>query len=178
MIRRLVLLGIVLAAVIGAVATAGLFLWPRTHAPAKADAVVVFVGGKGERLATALRLVKSGVATNLVIPNGTASTWPRANRLCKGPTAFKVVCPKADPDTTRGEARAISAVAEQNQWRSLVLVTSTYHVTRARLLLSRCFAGRLDAVRADPGLTPGRYAARISHEWAGLAEAVLVNRGC
>lgn len=151
---------------------------PSTHTPLSADAVVLFVGGKGERLDTAVRLVEGGLADRLVIPNGTVSTWPQANKLCKGPTSFKVYCPSPDPDTTRGEARAIARVAQQQGWRHIVMVTSTYHVTRARVLLTRCFHGSVDAVSADPGVAPGRYAARVTHEWAGLAEAELVNRDC
>jgi uncharacterized SAM-binding protein YcdF (DUF218 family) len=89
-----------------------------------------------------------------------------------------VFCPTPDPDTTRGESRAIAAVARGQGWRHVVMVTSTYHVTRARILLSRCFTGDIDAVAADPGLAVPRHAARIGHEVAGLAEAMLVNSGC
>jgi uncharacterized SAM-binding protein YcdF (DUF218 family) len=177
-IRRIVGIVLVVVLTVGAVATAGLFVWPRTRTTRHADAVVMFVGGKGERLDTALRLVRAGIATNLVIPNGTKPTWPQANRLCSGGTSFKVWCPTPDPDTTRGEARAIAALAKQQGWRHVAAVTSRYHVARARLLLSRCFSGDIDPVAAGPGLTLPRYAARVSHEWAGMAEALLVNRGC
>ncbi len=177
MIRALAAVVVTFVAVT-AVLTARLFLYPSSRTPTRADAVVTFVGGRGERLDTALRLVHAGVARNLVIPNGTAPTWPQANRLCRNRTSFKVFCPDPSPDTTRGEARAISSVARQHGWHSVVLVTSTYHVTRARLLLSRCYDGHVDTVKAGPGLSPGRYLLRVSHEWAGLAEAVIVTRGC
>jgi uncharacterized SAM-binding protein YcdF (DUF218 family) len=177
-IRRVLFTIVVFVGSVVVVTNAGLFLFPRTHTPAKADAVVVFRGGRGERLNTALRLMEAKVAAHLIIPNGTVASWPQANRLCRGRHSFTVSCPDPEVENTRGEARAIAGVARDKGWRSLVLVTSTYHVTRARLLLGRCFDGRLDAVKAGPGLTPGRYLARVSHEWAGLAEAELVNRGC
>ena len=178
MILRALFLVIALTLTAAAVATASLFLFPKSHAPEHADAVALFVGGRGERLDTALRLVRAGVATNLVIPNGTVSTWPQANRYCRGHHSFEVYCPSPSPDNTRGEARAIAAEAHKHGWKSVLIVTSTYHVTRARLLLTRCYKGKISAVKAGPGLTPGRYAQRVAHEWAGLAEAVTVARTC
>lgn len=178
MIRRAFVLLLAAVLVLGSVAVGRLFLWPATRTPATADAVVMFVGGKGERLSTALRLVQSGVADRLVIPNGNKPTWPQANALCRGTHDFKVFCPTPDPDTTRGESRAIGALAHAQGWRHLVMVTSTYHVTRARILLSRCFGGSIDAIAAEPGLAVPRHASRIAHEIAGLGEAMLVNSGC
>ncbi len=178
MIRRVFVLVLAVVLVGGSVVVGRLFLWPSTSTPARADAVVLFVGGKGERLTEALKLVRAGVAKNLVIPNGTRPTWPAANRLCRGAQDFKVFCPTPEPDTTRGESRAISTVAKQQGWDNLVLVTSTYHVTRARILLSRCFEGDIHTVAADPGVAIPRHITRITHEVAGLAEAMLVNSGC
>ena len=178
MIRRLVFAGVAIVVIIGVVATASLFVWPRTKTPLQADAVVLFRGGQGERLDTALGLMSAGVAKNLVIPNGTVESWPEANRLCRGGRSYTVKCPDPDLETTRGEARAIAAVARNEKWQHIVLVTSTYHVTRARTLLSRCFDGKIDAVEARPGLALGRFVSRVTHEWAGMAEAMLVNNGC
>lgn len=178
MIVRAFVIVIVLALTATAVATASLFLFPRSHTPDHADAVALFVGGRGERLDTAVRLVRAGVATNLVIPNGTVSTWPQANQYCRGHHSFTVYCPSPSTDNTRGEARAIATLARRRGWKSVLLVTSTYHVTRARLLLTRCYKGHVDAVKAGPGLTPARYAQRVAHEWAGLAEAMTVARSC
>ena len=177
MIRRLLALSLLIVVGIPAVVTAKLFVFPTSHAPATADAIAVFRGGQGERLDTALRLLHAGVAKHLVIPNGTVPTWPQANAQCRSQPRT-VTCPDPAQDSTRGEAEAIASVARQNGWQSIVLVTSTYHVTRARMLLDRCFGGRVDAVKAGPGLTPARYLQRVTHEWAGVAEAVLVNRDC
>jgi uncharacterized SAM-binding protein YcdF (DUF218 family) len=176
-IRRLFVLGVVMALVAGA-AVWKYFLFPAAVTPKHADAVVMFVGGRGERLDTSGRLVQAGIAMSLVIPNGRKVGWTQANRLCRGGQSFKVFCPTTTSDNTRGEARAIASVANEQGWQHLLLVTSTYHVTRARLLLSRCFDGNLDAARAGPGVAVARYVSRVSHEIAGVAEATLINRGC
>ena len=143
-----------------------------------ADAVVMFAGGRRERLATSLALVDAGKAAILVIPNGTTPGWGRANRLCADPGNIEVHCPDPDPDNTRGEARVIALLAEEQGWESLLLVTSTYHVSRAELLLDRCFDGTVTPVAASPDLDPVTWMFRVGHEWLGHAEARLLARGC
>jgi hypothetical protein len=57
------------------------------------------------------------------------------------------------------------------------MVTSTYHVRRASLLLDRCYTGEVSTVAAPRRTGPG-LAADALHEWAGLVAAVTVQRGC
>jgi hypothetical protein len=68
--RRVWLLAVALAlAVLLAVTTGRLFVWPVTDPPDRADAVLVFAG-KRERLAEGIRLMRVGVAPVLVISDG------------------------------------------------------------------------------------------------------------
>lgn len=126
-----------------------LFLWPRQDSPGRADAVVVLSGDRDFRLPRALELMKDRVAGTLVISDGRDPKWPRANRLCSsGGDGFRVVCFKPDPYSTTGEADAVGRLARERGWSSLVVVTSTFHLSRARLLFERCFSGEVDAVGA------------------------------
>jgi len=168
--------GIIVAIVGGT--TVALFVWPAGDRVANPDAVVLFVGGRGERLTTALELIELHGTDALVIPNGTVPTWPEANRLCHQPQPFRVFCPIPRPDTTRGEARAIAQLAEQQRWDRLAMVSSDYHISRARLLLSRCFDGELAVERADSGLGLFDRSVRIGHEWIGFTRARLLDRSC
>ncbi|MDQ3610583.1 MAG: YdcF family protein [Actinomycetota bacterium] len=86
-------------------------------------------------------------------------------------------CFSPDEATTRGEARRLSALARARGWRSLAVVTSTFHVTRARLLVSRCHRGDLYVVDAGTRMGPGDHALAVLHEWGGLVLAAL-NPGC
>lgn len=151
-------------------ATLRLFVWPDTDAPGHADAVVVLAGGHGERLDRGLELVQEGVAPTLALSFG-------PNGLCRGGQAFDVVCFAPSPETTRGEAEAIGDLARSRGWSSIVLVTSTSHVTRARLLVDRCFDGTLRVTGATSDTGPVGWLAAVVHEWGGLAEA-LVARDC
>lgn len=148
-----------------------------------ADAVVVFAGAS-ERLPAALALMVAAKAEVLVIPNGTRDGWPEANRLCAeggvdgNGRPFEVLCPIPDPVTTRGEARAIGAIAVDRGWRSVVAVTSSYHIARAELLLERCFAGRIQAVGVTREMPRSARWRAARHEVAGHLAHRLVFRGC
>jgi uncharacterized SAM-binding protein YcdF (DUF218 family) len=120
-----------------------LFLWPHDdELPPRADAVVVLSGSK-QRLPVGLRLVREGLAPVLVLSSGPEAEEidPRVARLCAGPRP--PVCFEADPSSTRGEARAIARLTRGRGWDELVVVTSGFHVFRARRILERCYGGRL-----------------------------------
>jgi uncharacterized SAM-binding protein YcdF (DUF218 family) len=171
--RRLLVAGaltVVLVVVAVVVVNLKLFVWPDSDSLRHADAVVVLAGGDGERLDRGLALVRDGVAPTLV-----ASTGP--NRLCSYEQTFRVICFVPDPNNTRGEVEAVARIAKEHGWKRIVLVTSTYHVTRARLLLDRCYAGTVEVSPASPHEGVFGWLASITHEWGGLAEA-LVHRDC
>ena len=171
--RRVRVVIVVLAVAIVA-ATGWLFVWPSSADVEHADAVVVFSGGRGERLAAAEELMERDVAPLLVISNGTDPKWPQANRLCEQP---HVRCPKPVPDNTEGEARVVSVMAERERWDTVVLVTSTYHATRSGMLLRRCFDGDVDVVAAKPRQGAVRTWAYAAKEWLAVARA-QVDRDC
>jgi uncharacterized SAM-binding protein YcdF (DUF218 family) len=131
------------------VAVGFLFVWPSANEtpPAHADAVVVLSGGGDRRLDPALKLVQRGVAPVLAISSAFKSpTWYTAQRLCRGQDGrlpFHVLCFTAKPYSTRGEAETFSRIAREHGWNRIVVVTSTYHVTRAHMLFSRCYHGQL-----------------------------------
>jgi uncharacterized SAM-binding protein YcdF (DUF218 family) len=167
----------VLAVVAGA--TARLLVWPPVSPTlGPVDAVIVFSGGRGERLAQALTLMDRGLAPVLVISNGTDARWPAANRLCSGATSGYVVhCPVPAPDNTRGEARTIASLASREGWDELVLVTSTYHALRAGVVLRRCHHGRVSVVAARPRQSAVRTWLYAGREWLALA-GTAVDRDC
>lgn len=166
-----------LAVVVWLALSAFLFVWPREDDPRRADAVVVLSGGRNLRLDKGLELVRRNVADTLVISDGHAEGWIRANQLCaNGADGFRVVCFKPDPYSTQGEAEAIARLGRERGWRSVALVTSTFHVYRARMLFERCFGGEVDAVGARYKL---RYLpAALFWETGKLGYALTVERDC
>lgn len=157
-----------------AVTSVPLFILYDDDRVAKADAVLV-LAGENQRLPIALELVERGVAPVLVISDGLDPRWTQANRLCRFGDPARIVCLRPEPYSTRGEARLAGRLARERGWDSLVVVTSRFHLFRARTLFERCFDGRLDLVGApNPGL---RLPLAIALEWAKLGVAT-VRRPC
>ena len=173
--RRLVLVLVVLLVAAWAAVVARFVLWPAQDEPRPADAVVVLAGDH-LRLGKALELMTRRVAATLVISDGLAPGWRQANRLCRGGARFRVVCFRPEPYSTRGEARTVARMAAARGWRSVVVVTSTYHVTRARLLFDRCVDARVSVTGStyQRSLIP----LEVFLEPAKLAHALMVARRC
>jgi uncharacterized SAM-binding protein YcdF (DUF218 family) len=159
-----------------------LFTWPPAadDPPEHADAVVVLSGGLNARLDPALALMRRRVAPVLAISGARHDPkWKKARRLCsglEGPTRYRVICFEPTPYSTRGESRAIAQLAARHGWTRVVVVTSTFHVTRAKLLIGRCYHGRLWLVGTSSPLL------RQPQEWATETGKLLVQliaqRGC
>jgi uncharacterized SAM-binding protein YcdF (DUF218 family) len=175
--RKRIWVPVLVAGTLFLAATARFFVWPSTSDVDRADAVVVLDGGAGERLDKARALMARGVAPTLALSTGREMDADEAGDLCTKRQQFEVVCFTPRPDSTRGEARAVARLARDKGWNEVVLVTSTYHVTRARMLLERCFDGRVDAVAASPPRRPLHWAAAVVREWAAMVETAL-RRNC
>lgn len=172
--RRPLLLICLIALAALAVASVPLFILYDDDRVAKADAVLVLAGQK-KRLPVALELVERGVAPVLVISDGLDPRWTQANRLCRFGDPERILCPRPEPYSTRGEARLAARLARERGWDSLVVVSSRFHLFRARLLFERCFAGRLGFVGSpNPGW---RLPLAVAFEWAKLGVAT-VRRSC
>ena len=86
--RALLALAVAAALMIGL--SLPLFVFPATDEPGRADAVVVFAGGDGERQEEGLRLVREGVAPALVISDG-GLPGSRNARVCRERGAALIV---------------------------------------------------------------------------------------
>jgi uncharacterized SAM-binding protein YcdF (DUF218 family) len=178
-IRRALL---VLAALVGVWIVGGYLVYqlhPSDKTPAHADAVVVLSGARNARLDPGIRLVQEGVAPVLVVSGASLDPrWHKARRLCAAGRVgrARVECFTPVPYSTRGEARAIARLAKAHGWDSVVVVTSTFHVRRARMLIGRCYHGGLSVV----GVRSPWW--RLPEEWATetgkLAVQLTAQRSC
>lgn len=171
----MLLLVVTVAGLVGA--SCALFVWPSTDPPRSADALVVLgPGRRGERLEEARSLLGRGIAPVVVVfRSRRPGHWPLEDRLCARRGS---ICLRARPFTTRGEARIVGRLAAEHGWKRLLLVTSTYHVTRARLLYERCVDGKIDVVAANAAAGFRERSRLIAHEWGGLLDATLFSRSC
>ncbi len=114
----------------------------------------------------------------LVVSGGFDPRQPAANEICHAGRGdgFRVVCFTPDPDSTRGEAQEIGRLARENGWQRVLLVTSRFHVTRARMLVDRCVDGDVDAVGVDYPWTTIPVA--VAGEWFKWIRAQTFARSC
>ena len=136
--------------------------------------MVVLAGSPGDRLPEGIALVRRGVAPVLYVSDGERQA---SRSLCRRRAPYRVLCVHPDPYSTRGEAETVERIADARGWRRVVVVTSEYHVRRARLLFDRCLgAGRVAVVGTRPSLP--RFALGSLLEWPKLALALTFRRAC
>lgn len=135
--RRL-LLGLVFVV---AVYAAGLAVFvahlpqPAPAAPKQADGIVVFTGG-GDRISSAMALFEQGAGKRLLISGVNPSvTRPDIADLWAGDEDLFECCVDLglEAQSTQGNATELDAWMRANEFRSLILVTSEYHMPRALL---------------------------------------------
>lgn len=155
-------------------ADVALFVVHDGQRPIRANAVVV-LSGSPTRLPKGVELVRAGWAPLLVVSRSTDPT-ALEQRACAHELDVRVLCRRADPYSTEGEAKMVRALAQARGWTAVDVVTSRYHVFRARLLLRRCYRGRLRVVAApnQTWLLP----ADAVLEGLKLAYHEVVHRGC
>jgi uncharacterized SAM-binding protein YcdF (DUF218 family) len=178
--RRIVLLTLAGLIVVFGVLTERWFVNPGVDDPGTADAIFVLAGG-GERVDYALDLARDGVATEVVFASvfvESEGVW--AARPCNAirptniPDEVVFECAEPDPATTRGEARLLRDLADDKGWETVVVVASTDQITRARLLIGRCWDGE---VRLSGPSHDQPWPIRALYEWGAGLKATLL-RGC
>jgi uncharacterized SAM-binding protein YcdF (DUF218 family) len=169
-----VLLWLAFLLVVGlVVGTARLLVWPPTDQPVKADAVVALGGDSGQlREKLALHLAKSGYAPIAVISLGGKKAVP-----CPHPVrGIKIVCFRADPLDTRGEAEYVAGLSARRHWHRIIVVSERSQATRARMLFKRCTRVHLVMVPVDD--PPTHLFFDLAYEWGALTKALVLDRSC
>lgn len=159
--------------VVFVVGTARLFLWPPTDQPVKADAVVALGGDAGQlREKLAIHLARSGYAPIAVISLGGKKAVP-----CPRPVAgIRIICFRADPLDTRGEAEYVARLSAKRHWHRIIVVSERTQATRARLLFKRCTRVQLVMVPVTEPREDLAY--DVVYEWGALTKALVLERSC
>lgn len=151
-------------------------VWPETDPPGRADAVFVLSGDHGERLPIAQALIDDGLVDTLVF----VGTLDRSEEesLCSSRGRVEYICLRPQPDNTRNEARSAGHLAESRGWRTIVVVTSNFHVARARILFNRCFDGQVRVMGSDPPYGQATLRRQLPAEWLKLGFTLALSRTC
>lgn len=135
------------------------------------DAVIVHAG-QADRVTHALDLMHAGAAPTLVFMYG--ERHPTRSALCGQQHPFVVLCPAPQPVTTIGEAREVGRLVDEHGWRSVVTVTSDYHLRRAAHLDGRCSNAEVVGSGSGIGVDVGLWARLTAHELLGMVQARFV----
>ncbi|WP_261792259.1 YdcF family protein [Arthrobacter sp. PM3] len=139
----------------------------------RTDAVIVLGGAASERLPVARRFQDEFHIPVLVISHTDTVGNRAADDACNA-AAFPnsaVVCFRPPGLDTRGEAQAVSRLIAANGWRSVTVVTSSYHVTRAGRLIRQCTTADVQMVASHPDLDFFQWIRRFVVETGGLMDA-------
>jgi hypothetical protein len=104
--------------------------------PVKADLIMIFPGGP-ERIATGFQLAKAGYAAKLAISNAGLKGL-EANATHFGAPAAVTFVASSRSRSTFEDVFNTREIVRQHNVRSLLLVTSAWHIPRSYFLL-RCF---------------------------------------
>lgn len=130
---------------------------PVQGAPNAADGIVVYTGGGGARISSAMSLLAGGAGQRLLIsgvhPDTSAA---RLSEFWSGPRDRFDCCVDLGHDalTTEGNADELKAWIETRRYRRIILVTSDYHMPRA-MAVTR--ARLKEAAEITPYAVPSGY---------------------
>jgi hypothetical protein len=146
--------------------------------PSHADAIVVLGPVKQNgRLDVAKQLAADGMAPNMLISVGSTESREVSDYCQHPPAEMRVECFTPHPDSTRGEAEKIRESVAENGWRKIIVVTSTYHISRARMIVKRCFDGQLLMVPANRGIGLWGWTYSYVYETSAYVKAAF-QQGC
>jgi uncharacterized SAM-binding protein YcdF (DUF218 family) len=148
-------------------------------APGTPVDAVVALGGLPQTAAYAQSLVEQGAAPVLVLSDPyKGDTGLSVHAACASrPSAYRLVCFTPDPSTTRGEAREIQALARANGWHRVAVVAPTFHISRARLLVRRCYPGTLLMLALPTHVAWDNWTYQYVRQTLGYAKAAVL-RSC
>lgn len=152
-------------------------VYPTSDPAAATDAVVLLAGDPETRLPVALELARTGPGLLVISAVDGGVNAPSVNLCGVPPVDITVLCFTPEVSNTRSEARAIGELVVDRGWTHITVVTSSYHMARAGILIRRCTDAEVRMVAARPVISGMQWAQYVTKELAGLA-AAAVHRSC
>ncbi|WP_169746630.1 hypothetical protein [Demequina maris] len=184
--RRLVAVVVALGAAAVLVALVGLplYVFPARDEPREVDAVYVIGPPTDPRMELAESMIDDGLTDTMVVSlaeaaydAGERAKRPEAVQICEEPQDFTVYCSQPDPFTTRGEARWMRELIDENGWESVAVITTTPHLTRTRVIMERCWDGDIAYVSSGEHLDPWYWGYHYAYQSAAFVK-VWLEDGC
>lgn len=125
-----------------AVVSVNAFRTPRVDPLANTDAYYTLHSGGGlNGLNHRDEWLPEGKPLLVSVPDDELGLKPY-REICTDPT-LNVTCIAPHPVSTQGEAQNLSRIARERGWQSVTVISQRSHMTRARVLMERCYDGEI-----------------------------------
>ncbi len=116
--------------------------------PVKSDVIIVLGGGSGERELQASRLYKEHYAPYIIVSNGGTRGKPSTEMAEKEIEWLRgygvpdtAIIPELQSQSTYGNAVFSEVTMEKYNFRSAIVVSSSYHMRRGQYIFNKVFKG-------------------------------------
>lgn len=145
----------------------------------KADAIAVFSGDSGARTERAVELLKGGYADYLILSGGkvyddvTMAELMKNHALKLGVDASKILIDD-EASTTNENSEFTANIIEENNFKSVIVVTSDYHTRRSKLAMEKALENTLiDGEEVEVTVTPSKEE-KFTTKWWTSGDSVLM----
>ena len=145
----------------------------------KADAIVVFSGDNGPRTERAVELLKEGYADYLILSGGkvyddvTMAELMKNHAIKLGVDENKILIDD-EAATTNENAEFTADIIEENNFKSVIVVTSDYHTRRSKLAMEKALEDTLiDGEKVSVSVTPSKEE-KFTTKWWTSGNSVLM----
>ena len=145
----------------------------------KADAIAVFSGDSGARTERAVELLKDGYADYLILSGGkvyddvTMAELMKKHAIKLGVDESKILIDD-EASTTNENAEFTTNIIEENNFKSVIVVTSDYHTRRSKLAMEKYLENTLiDGEKVSVTVTPSKEE-KFTTKWWTSGDSVLM----
>ena len=128
----------------------------------KSDVIVVFSGDNGPRTERAVELLKEGYADYLILSGGkvyddvTMAELMKNHAIKLGVDENKILIDN-EASTTNENAEFTTDIIEENNFKSVIIVTSDYHTRRSKLAMKKSLENTLiDGEKVKVSVIPSK----------------------
>ena len=145
----------------------------------KADAIAVFSGDNGPRTEKGVELLKEGYADYLILSGGkvyddvTMAELMKNHAIKLGVDESKILIDD-EAATTNENADFTADIIEENNFKSVIVVTSDYHTRRSKLAMEKALEDTLiDGEKVFVSVTPSKEE-KFTTKWWTSGNSVLM----
>ena len=145
----------------------------------KADAIVVFSGDNGPRTEKGVELLKEGLGDYLILSGGVVYDDVTMAELMKN-HALKLGVPENKillddkASTTHENAEFTKEIIEENNFKSVIVVTSEYHSRRSKLAMEKALENTLIDGESIEVMVAHSTEEKFTSKWWTSGNSVLI----